>query len=119
MGQSQKEKQLQELKEENENLDKKINDTKDQFKELAESRDFKEYGYVTFEDIKSLTNGEDINLIAIKAPPGTSLEIPEPEHTKQIYNQAVKVKLYLINFLFKGHGRRKRRKRPITFRFFV
>jgi transcription factor E2F3 len=84
---------------EEQNLDAWINDIKCGFEKLTEDNDFKEYGYVTFEDIKSLTNGEDINLIAIKAPPGTSLEIPEPDQIHNIYLQTLEVFFIFINII--------------------
>jgi transcription factor E2F3 len=83
---------LTNLKQEERTLDVWINAMKADFEKLAEDNSFKEYGYVTFEDIKQLTNGEDINLIAIKAPPGTSLEIPDPEQIHSIYKQTLEVK---------------------------
>lgn len=47
--------------------------------------------YVTYDDIKNIMKGEDANLIAIKAPSGTSLDIPDPNHIAQIYNDVQKV----------------------------
>jgi transcription factor E2F3 len=87
-----KEMRLEELNKEGQELDRWIDGIKTKFEKLTEENDFKEYGYVTFEDIKSLTNGEDINLIAIKAPAGTSLEIPDPEQIKNLYEQTKQVK---------------------------
>lgn len=43
---------------------------------------YAEYAYVTYDDIKSLSNltgAENETLIAIRAPPGTSLEVPDPD----------------------------------------
>jgi hypothetical protein len=83
--------QLNDLNREGIMLDEMINNIKSKFEKLSDGNDFKEYGYVTFEDIKSLTNGENINLIAIKAPPGTSLEVPDHEQLNNIYLQTKQV----------------------------
>ncbi len=73
------------LDKEEDQLDIWIETMKSNFEKLTEDSDFKQYGYVTFEDIKSLTYGENMNLIAIKAPPGTSLDIPDPDMIHEIY----------------------------------
>lgn len=61
------------------------------FEQMTENEEFEKLGYVTFEDIKSLTNGSEVNLIAIKAPPNTSLDIPDPEQVDSIHNEVRKV----------------------------
>ena len=73
-------------------LDQSLLDAKKIFDNVTENQTFKDYGYVTFDDIKSLSNGNDINLIAVKAPSGTSLEIPDPDQISKIYNETKKVK---------------------------
>lgn len=90
-------KEIKELKYEDEKLDKLIDKIKTSFENLNEDKNFKEYGYVTFEDIKSLTKNQNnnVNLIAIKAPSGTSVEIPDPEHIEKIYLQTYEVKYFL------------------------
>jgi len=85
------EKDYQDLINEEVQIDNWIDNIKTQFEKLTENNDFKEYGYVTFDDIKTLTVGEDINLIAIKAPAGTSLEIPDPDQIQSIYSQTFQV----------------------------
>ena len=94
--------EIEKLEKEEENLDYWIESMKSNFEKLTEDADFKQYGYVTFDDIKSLTNGENINLIAIKAPPGTSLDIPDPDMIHNIY---LKTKEVDINNL--EYGNRK------------
>jgi transcription factor E2F3 len=88
--------ELEKLDNEEDYLNKCIDQFKSKFEVLTEDPSFKQYGYVTFEDIKSLTNGEDINLIAIKAPTGTSLEIPDPEQINTLYLQTKEVNTILI-----------------------
>jgi transcription factor E2F3 len=49
---------------------------------MTKDPNYAEYAYVTYDDIKSLNNltgAENETLIAIRAPPGTSLEVPDPE----------------------------------------
>lgn len=61
------------------------------FEHMTENEEFEKLGYVTFEDIKSLTNGSEVNLIAIKAPPDASLDIPDPDQIVSIHNEVKKV----------------------------
>jgi transcription factor E2F3 len=79
-------------------IDSWMENIKLQFEKLTENNEFKDYGYVTFDDIKALTLDEDINLIAIKAPTGTSLEIPDPEQIKSIYTQTFEVNKFVLLF---------------------
>ena len=92
------EKDLQELISEENKIDNWMENIKSQLEKLTDNNEFKDYAYVTFDDIKALSLGEDINLIAIKAPPGTSLEIPDPEQIKSIYTQTFEVTLLKILF---------------------
>jgi hypothetical protein len=94
--------EIEKLEKEEENLDYWIESMKSNFEKLTEDADFKQYGYVTFDDIKSLTNGENINLIAIKAPPGTSLDIPDPDMIHNIYLKTKEVYKYIIQNMETG-----------------
>ena len=84
-------KEIEDLYTEEHKLDGWINEIKTNFEKLNEDKSFKDYGYVTFEDLKALTLGEDINLIAVKATQGTSVEIPDPEQIHRIYLQSYEV----------------------------
>jgi hypothetical protein len=49
---------------------------------MTKDPSYAEYAYVTFDDIKSLSNltdNENETLIAVRAPPGTQLEVPDPD----------------------------------------
>ncbi len=83
--------QMDEVTEREKQLDDMINEIKTSFEKLSEDPDFERYGYVTFDDIKELTVKENINLIAIKAPQGTSVEIPDPDHINKVYKQTYEV----------------------------
>ena len=64
-----------------------INDLKTTNESIQEDSKFKEYGYLTYNDIRLLTQGGDMNLIAIRAPSGTSVEIPDPENVHKVYTE--------------------------------
>ncbi|GJQ15858.1 hypothetical protein GpartN1_g7649.t1 [Galdieria partita] len=69
--------QLKQLSEEENALDKAITDTQNALRELVCSQ--KELAYVTVSDIRSIPSLQGDTLIAIRAPPGTELEVPDPE----------------------------------------
>ncbi len=81
------ERELDTLRNEEKHLQTWIYDLKSHHEDLNNDQKFKDYCYLTYDDIKLLTRGEDINLIAIRAPNGTTLELPEPENVKRIYQQ--------------------------------
>lgn len=76
---------IKELEAQNKQLDASITKLKSKFVDISSNEEFSQYGYVTFDDLKLLTASEKINLLAIKAPKGTSLEIINPEETKNAY----------------------------------
>jgi len=61
------------------NLDERINDMRDRLRELTEDENNQKWLYVTEDDIKSLPSFQNQTLIAIKAPHGTTLEVPDPD----------------------------------------
>ncbi|GJD11150.1 Transcription factor E2FB [Galdieria sulphuraria] len=69
--------QLKQLSEEENALDRAIADTQNALRELVCSQ--KELAYVTVSDIRSIPSLQGDTLIAIRAPPGTELEVPDPE----------------------------------------
>jgi transcription factor E2F3 len=49
---------------------------------MTRDPNYAEHAYATFDDIRSLNNlteNENETLLAIRAPPGTSLEVPDPD----------------------------------------
>lgn len=90
--------ELNSLRIEDSKFDNLINDLKVEFERTLSEADFKSFGYVTFNDLKLLTNEENINLLAIKAPLGTRLEVPDPEEINKIYEKTLKV---CYEFLFR------------------
>ncbi|GAA0171226.1 general transcription factor [Lithospermum erythrorhizon] len=60
-------------------LDEHIREMQERLRELSEAEDNHKYLFVTEEDIKSLPCFQNETLIAIKAPHGTTLEVPDPD----------------------------------------
>lgn len=60
--------------------------------------------YVTYQDIRSLNSLREQTVIAIKAPPETRLEVPDPENVRvelvfiRFYNQNIKYLHYFVHF---------------------
>ncbi|KAG8093625.1 hypothetical protein GUJ93_ZPchr0012g19419 [Zizania palustris] len=61
------------------NLDERISGMREKLRELTEDENNKKWLYVTEDDIKSLPCFQNQTLIAIKAPHGTTLEVPDPD----------------------------------------
>ncbi|KAH0453521.1 hypothetical protein IEQ34_017845 [Dendrobium chrysotoxum] len=61
------------------NLDVRINEMTERIRELSEDENSSKWLYVTEEDIKQLPCFQNQTLIAIKAPHGTTLEVPDPD----------------------------------------
>ncbi|KAK8944310.1 Transcription factor E2FA [Platanthera zijinensis] len=61
------------------NLDVHISEMQEQIRELSENENSSKWLYVTEEDIKGLPCFQNETLIAIKAPHGTTLEVPDPD----------------------------------------
>lgn len=65
---------------------------------LTEHQD-KRYAYVTYRDLRSITSLADQTVIAVKAPPETRLEVPDPQKNLQIWLKSEKgeIEVYLSN----------------------
>ncbi|XVF05097.1 hypothetical protein REPUB_Repub05bG0142000 [Reevesia pubescens] len=60
-------------------LDEQIREMQERLRDLSEDENNKKWLFVTEEDIKSLPCFQNETLIAIKAPHGTTLEVPDPD----------------------------------------
>ncbi|KAI3905728.1 hypothetical protein MKW92_048708 [Papaver armeniacum] len=60
-------------------LDDRIRDMQERLRDLSEDENNQKWLFVTEEDIKSLPCFQNETLIAIKAPHGTTLEVPDPD----------------------------------------
>ncbi|KAK1683108.1 hypothetical protein QYE76_043956 [Lolium multiflorum] len=64
-------------------LDESISEMQEKVKELTEEESNQRWLYLTEDDIKGLPCFKDKTLIAIKAPHGTMLEVPDPDDTDE------------------------------------
>lgn len=60
-------------------LDERISDMREKLRGLTEDENSRRWLYVTEDDIKGLPCFQNETLIAIKAPHGTTLEVPDPD----------------------------------------
>ncbi|PKA58328.1 Transcription factor E2FA [Apostasia shenzhenica] len=60
-------------------LDERISDMRERLRVLSENESNKKWLYVTEDDIKTIPCFQNETLIAIKAPHGTTLEVPDPD----------------------------------------
>ncbi|XP_057953369.1 transcription factor E2FB-like [Malania oleifera] len=60
-------------------LDEQIREMQDRLRELSEDKSNQKWLFVTEDDIKGLPCFQNETLIAIKAPHGTTLEVPDPD----------------------------------------
>lgn len=66
-------------------LDHMIQNCTRQLRTLTEDSENARLAYVSYQDIRSLRSLDDQTVIAIKAPPETRLEVPDPKETIQIW----------------------------------
>lgn len=78
-------------------LDELLRNASLQLKMLTEDPENKRYAYVTYHDIRSIKSFEDQTVIAIKAPPETKLEVPDPREGIQIWLKSTRgqIEVYL------------------------
>lgn len=82
---------LEDLKNEELKLDSYILELKQEFEQITKDEDFQKYGYITHSDLRNLTASENMNIIAIKAPIGTTVEIPDPSVIESMYQKTKQV----------------------------
>lgn len=73
--------ELRRMEDEERWLDDTIFSVENQLKEMSKDTLYEQFAYVTYEDIKRLNQSKenaDSTLLAIRAPKGTKLEIPDP-----------------------------------------
>lgn len=78
--------ELRKLEDEERWLDDTIGSVENQLNEMSKDTLYEEFAYVTYEDIKRLNQtreNADCTLLAIRAPKGTILEIPDPEQVAE------------------------------------
>ncbi|KAF2603185.1 hypothetical protein F2Q70_00028441 [Brassica cretica] len=76
--------EIENLSLEEQALDNQIRETEERLRELSENEKNQKWLFVTEEDIKSLLGFQNQTLIAVKAPHGTTLEVPDPDEAVDI-----------------------------------
>jgi len=71
--------EIQKLKAEESLEDDAISRAQSQLKQVVEDPSYSKFAFVTHEDIRNLPSMQGQTLIAIKAPAGTRLEVPDPD----------------------------------------
>ncbi|KAG0561757.1 hypothetical protein KC19_9G089300 [Ceratodon purpureus] len=71
--------EVEDLRNEEKRLDESISEMRERLRSLSEDDHNKQWLYVTEDDIKNLPCFQNETLIAIKAPLGTTLEVPDPD----------------------------------------
>ncbi|XP_055014853.1 transcription factor E2F2 isoform X2 [Boleophthalmus pectinirostris] len=79
-------KELCELERAERNLDDLIQSSTTQLKQLTDDHSSQRLGYVTYQDLRSISSLREQTVIAVKAPAETKLEVPDaPGSSLQIY----------------------------------
>lgn len=71
--------EIENLSLEEQALDNQIRETEERLRDLSENEKNQKWLFVTEEDIKTLPGFQNQTLIAVKAPHGTTLEVPDPD----------------------------------------
>ncbi|KAL9961163.1 hypothetical protein ACROYT_G030057 [Oculina patagonica] len=71
-------------------LDRMIEGCRAELKNLTEDSEVSKYAYVTYRDIRDVKHFKNRTVIAIKAPPETRLEVPDPKESIQIWLKSVR-----------------------------
>lgn len=71
-------------------LDRMIEGCRAELKNLTEDSEVAKYAYVTYRDIRDVKHFKNRTVIAIKAPPETRLEVPDPKESIQIWLKSVR-----------------------------
>ena len=88
---------------ESEKISKEIVQMRQNIESFLDSELFSKYGYITFKDLKCLCDDDQKNLLAIHAPVGTSMEIPDPESCVLVYKKTLDVNNPLFNPLTESY----------------
>ncbi|KAL1544530.1 transcription factor E2FB-like [Salvia divinorum] len=98
--------EMQNLNSEECRVDERVREMQEKLRGLSEDEDNQRWLFITEEDVKKLPCFENETLIAIKAPHGTTLEVPEPDEAGDYPQRRYKIVLrstmgpidvYLVN----------------------
>jgi transcription factor E2F3 len=81
---------LVDLQNEESRLDDLLRTAQNQLRRLTEDAENSRLAYVTHQDIRGIRSFEEQTVIAIKAPPETKLEVPDPTENIQIWLKSEK-----------------------------
>jgi len=71
--------EIEELRQEEELIERKTEELKERLRRQSEQELYKRHAYVSHEDIRMIPNLARETILAIKAPPSTRLEVPNPD----------------------------------------
>jgi len=71
--------EIAQLAMEEKQLDEEIEKLQNELREMSENEDIQKKAFVTHTDIRDLPSLRDRTIIAIRAPPGTTLTVPDPD----------------------------------------
>lgn len=72
-------KEIEQLKHQELNLDEQIKNYQILLKQMIEEPNKQKFAFLTYNDIRNIPSMDSQTLIAIKAPVGTRLEVPDPD----------------------------------------
>lgn len=78
--------ELERLREENIFLERYISQVKREINQMTNYPENKNYSYITFEDLKQISNKDKASIVAIQAPPGTTVDIPSKEIIEKMFD---------------------------------
>ncbi|XP_061175785.1 transcription factor E2F3-like [Saccostrea echinata] len=98
--------ELGDLESKENHLDQLIATCTKQLKQMTEDPANAKLAHVTYQDIRSISSLDEQTVIAIKAPPETRLEVPDPETNIQIWLKSNKgpIEVYLCPEDTEGNG---------------
>ena len=82
---------IEQLEQEKDKYEKQINIFKDEFNSIAKKVDFAKYGYITKDDLKTLSINDKVDLLIIKATKGTVMNIVDKNDIKITYEKVKKL----------------------------
>lgn len=91
---------------EEQQLDAQINFFREIIKSSTESEDYMKRAYVTYNDIRNISTLKDRTIIAIRAPSGTMLQVPDPDDGMVfpqrrfqifLHSPSMPIKVYLLS----------------------
>lgn len=76
---------IEDLKLSEAKLDELIQQCQNEMKQCSGAKHYNKHSYVTYQDIRGIKDFNNKTVIAIKAPPETKLEVPDPNESIQIW----------------------------------